>query len=303
MAFFLTQFNINILLCVATIILLLYKLFTRNFNYWERLGVPYIKPIPLFGNFYNATVLRTDIGECLARLYRKMKKHPYFGIWIFNQPHLIVKSPELIKAILVKDFNYFQDRTIVSDESADPIAANFIFFVKNPKWREIRMKMTPIFTSGKMKSMFDLFNKAGKDLNNHLKKVVADGKTVESKEICSKYTTDSLTSAAFGINAHCFDREDSDFRRVGRELFQFNLYRAFKSICYFFIPSLVPLLKLTFFDNSTIKYLRGAFWETIHEREKSNFKRNDLIDLLIQLRHDEKSQLTHTFGKNYLLLS
>lgn len=59
------------------------------------------------------------------------------------------------------------------------------------------------------------------------------------------------------------------------------------------------------FTKDAAKFLRDAFWGTINERIKSGIKRNDLLDLLIEVR--KKQQDTGDFGdfselKYYLLL-
>lgn len=132
------------------LLFLLYKHATRNFDYWKNRNVPFIKPLPFVGNFYEVCTLKTVMGECIAKLYRQVKA-PFFGIFVFDRPCLIVKSPELIKTILVKDFNMFKDRTVLSNETDDPIGAHLMFVIKNPEWKFIRTKLSPVFTSGKLK--------------------------------------------------------------------------------------------------------------------------------------------------------
>lgn len=279
------------LIAVAVLFFLLYKIVTRNFNYWRERGVPHCKPLPLFGNFLDVLLFKMDFGDMLAKYYTEMKG-PYFGIWFFNTPSLVIRSPELIKTVLVKDFNYFQDRTIASDEKADPIGANFLFIVKNPKWKELRTKITPVFTSGKLKSMFDLINKAGKDLKQYIGEISIHKENEECKEVCAKFSTDVLTSTAFGLEANCFHKENSPYRTVGKIMFDFNFRRGLRGLCYFFLPSFVSLLKLKFFDSCVYKFLTNVFWQTINERERTGYCRNDVIDVLIQMKKND-----HTFGK------
>ncbi|KAJ8951056.1 hypothetical protein NQ318_003752 [Aromia moschata] len=51
--------SLDILLFFITITLLLYKYYTRNFNYWKKKGVYYLKPIPFFGNAYDLCTFKT----------------------------------------------------------------------------------------------------------------------------------------------------------------------------------------------------------------------------------------------------
>lgn len=138
------------LLLLIFALFLVYKHVTRNFDYWKKRNIPFIKPIPLFGNFYEVCTVKTVMGECIAKMYNQVNS-AFFGIFIFDRPCLVVKSPELVKSVLVKDFNYFKDRTMLSDEKCDPLAAHLLFASKNPEWRFVRTKLTPLFTSGKLK--------------------------------------------------------------------------------------------------------------------------------------------------------
>ncbi|KAK9738440.1 hypothetical protein QE152_g9867 [Popillia japonica] len=63
---------------------LLHKVFTRNFNYWKRKGIPYIKPTFFFGNYYDILMFKKTIGHSLAEMYnsisgiflRELLRHP-----------------------------------------------------------------------------------------------------------------------------------------------------------------------------------------------------------------------------------
>ncbi|XP_017773625.1 PREDICTED: cytochrome P450 6k1-like, partial [Nicrophorus vespilloides] len=280
---------IDILIFATTFLVVAYHYFTWNFDFWKKRNIPYVEPHLFFGNFQEVALQQTTIGHFLADLYNKMKTD-YFGVWVFGTPHLIVRSPEVIKNILVKDFNYFSDRTITSDTDADPIASKTLFFSKNPFWKTLRSKLSPIFTSGKIKTMIPLMNDAAADLKEYLQKRTSQ--TVDMKEVCAKFTTDVVTSCAFGLQGQCFQHEESPFRDVGRKMFNYNMINAFRATSYFFAPGLVKFLKFTFFDPSIYTFCTKTFLETIKMREKSGIKRNDLIDMIIEMKKLDSIQGT-----------
>jgi hypothetical protein len=88
----------------------------------------------------------------------------------------LIRDLELVKNILVKDFQYFTDRVISFDEKLDPLTSKFLFVTKGQLWRQWRTKLTPVFTSGKMKTMFYLVDTCGKELADCLDKVSVYGK-------------------------------------------------------------------------------------------------------------------------------
>jgi len=284
---------VMLLILVVTLGFILYKLSTKNFGYWKKRGVPYLEPTPIFGNFFDVFVFRMTIGHYLAKCYNQFKT-PYFGLFVMNTPHLIIKDPNLIKAILVKDFNYFPDRTIVSDEKCDSLASKFLFLVKNPEWKYMRTKMSPVFSSGKLKNMMSLINAAGEEMKTYLYKNF-EKKSIEAKEVCAKYSTDVIASCAFGIDAHCFQDENAEFRVIARKIFGLEWANSIRQTCYFIAPSIVKLLRLPFFEPSVTNFMREVFWKTLEEREKTNSKRNDVIDIIAQMKKQSTSNTTFEF--------
>lgn len=67
-----------------------------------------------------------------------------------------------------------------------------MFNLDNPKWKTLRVKLTPTFTSGKMKMMFGTVCDVGEKLIKTLgaESSVAVDNVVEIKEIAARFTTD-----------------------------------------------------------------------------------------------------------------
>jgi cytochrome P450 family 6 len=155
----------------------LYFYFTRNFNFWKKRRIPYEKPLPFVGNLKEAIFQNLDIGQNLKQIYDKHKRKPYVGFFSFDQPSLLITDPDLVKCVLVKDAKNFVNRFQTADEKADPLTAKAVFALKDDKWRHIRLGMTPIFTTGKIKKMFYLVDKCAKEMALHMdKNITTEGK-------------------------------------------------------------------------------------------------------------------------------
>jgi cytochrome P450 family 6 len=154
----------------------LYLYLTRNFNFWKKLGVPYIKPLPLLGNLKECVLLKVTIGKHFKNLYDEHSDKRYVGIFSFDQPSLLVRDPNLVKYILVKDSKFFADHIMSVDVKLDPVFGNSLFVSKGQRWRQLRVNLTPVFTSGKMKNMFYLVDLCCKDLTDLLNSKATDGK-------------------------------------------------------------------------------------------------------------------------------
>uniref|UniRef100_A0AAR5P3G8 Cytochrome P450 n=1 Tax=Dendroctonus ponderosae TaxID=77166 RepID=A0AAR5P3G8_DENPD len=77
----------------------------------------------------------------------------YSGFYQFSVPTLMLKDPELIKQITVKDFDHFTDHRAAIDPELEPLFARNLFTLKGPKWRQMRSTLSGSFTSSKMKNI------------------------------------------------------------------------------------------------------------------------------------------------------
>ncbi|XP_001360361.3 cytochrome P450 6g1 [Drosophila pseudoobscura] len=270
-----------------------YIWFQRNHSYWQRKGIPYIPPTPIIGNTEPAFKLKNSFGLHLSEIYSdpKMQDEAVVGVYALNKPCLIIRDPELIKSVMVKDFNRFHNRYGRCDPHGDPLGSNNLFFVRDTHWKDIRTKLTPVFTSGKVKQMYTLMLEIAHDLEEHLKKHVQinsnSGKYItEIKEVCAQFSTDSIATIAFGIRANSLQNPNAEFRNHGRKLFSFTLSRAKDFFVAFFLPKLVSLLRIQFFTQEFAHFLRSTISHVMEERERTGFVRNDLIDVLVGLRKE-----------------
>lgn len=176
MALLIQELILCLIFIFALFFIVLYLYFTRNFNFWKELGVPYVKPVPFVGNLKELVFLKIGIGPYLENLYKDHKDKPYVGIFAFDQPSLVIRDLEIVKNILVKDAQNFIDRKTAFNERLDPFFGKTMFTLKGQRWRHIRVNLTPVFTSGKMKMMFYLVKNCAKELAQYLDRETAEGK-------------------------------------------------------------------------------------------------------------------------------
>jgi cytochrome P450 family 6 len=165
-----------IIASLSAIFIVLYRYFTRNFKFWQKLDIPYVKPTPFVGNLKECAFQKVNIGKHLQHIYEQHSDKPYVGIFAFDKAILLIRDVELVKNILVKDFQYFIDRVTTLHEKLDPLCSRSLFVMKGHTWRHWRTNLTPVFSSGKMKKMFHLMDTCGKELVNCLEKASVYGK-------------------------------------------------------------------------------------------------------------------------------
>lgn len=105
------------LLFISALLFFFYKYFNSNHSYWQKRGVHYVKPLPFVGNLKDFAMNKCHISEVLQNIYKKSKGEPYVGIYVLNSPVLLLRCPKIIKDVMQKDFNYFDNRTTTPPEN------------------------------------------------------------------------------------------------------------------------------------------------------------------------------------------
>jgi cytochrome P450 family 6 len=268
----------------ACVLAVLYAYFKLSFTYWKKRNVPYVAPTFPYGNIGDALFLRKIFGHVYEELYKKLDGEKYGGVYAFTKPVLIFRDPDIVKNILVKDFTSFHDRGLFNDEGIDPLVGH-LFFLPGNRWRNLRVKLTPTFTSGKMKMMFQTLVDCGKELVSTLEKSASNEEIIEIKDILARYSTDIISACAFGIQCNCLKNPDAEFRQWGRKVFANSIRNAVTSFLMEACPRAVNVLRLDPIDPEVSKYFRSMFEDTVNYRERNNITRNDFMQLLIQLKN------------------
>ncbi|KAJ9577524.1 hypothetical protein L9F63_005897 [Diploptera punctata] len=277
---FQSSFLLQASLSLCVILIAIYAYFKRSFSYWNRRGVPSLNPSVPFGNF---TKLRSNI-EDYSKFYKKLHGKKIGGLYKFNKPILLLRDPEIIKNVLVKDFDLFYSRGIFVNEEKEPLVGN-LFLLNGPKWKNLRAKLTPTFTSGKIKMMFPTLVQIGKELQKCLKISADNEDAMEVKDILSRYNTDIIASCAFGIQCNSLENPNTEFRVWGKKFFSPDFQFIIKSILIIIIPFLRKYLRISLVSKNVSKYFRNMVKNTVEYRENNNVQRNDFMQLLIQLKN------------------
>lgn len=278
------------------LLILFYKYMTSEYSYWKKRNVPYIEPTFPYGNIKDQVTNKTDIGRCFKALYDQMPGEKYFGIFELGQPTLVLKDLELIKAVMVTDFNSFADRGHIHENvKNDFIAAKHLFNLKNEEWREMRIKLVPTFTSGRMKMMYHLMHRCSERLDSYLSEMSKSNNLVEFKDLLSRFTSDAISSCLFGLETNAIEEKDSKVREISSLAFPTGPWTMIKLMLSINQPYIYDLLGLEINHEKVKKFCMQVVKDTYNFRTKNNFYRDDFVDLLIKIKQnknlydDEKS--------------
>ncbi|XP_040170773.1 probable cytochrome P450 6a14 isoform X2 [Anopheles arabiensis] len=279
---------LDILISVVMLCLAVYFLLDRRFQYWTDRGVPQSKPELVFGNVRE--VSRTiHLADKFREIYNELKgKHPLVGVYLFFKPVALITDLELLKCVFVKDFQYFHDRGTYYNEKHDPLTAH-LFNIEGQKWKNLRNKLSPTFTSGKMKMMFSTIVAAGKQFKDFMEETVHEQVDFELKDVLARFTTDVIGMCAFGIECNSMRNPDAEFRVMGRKIFSKPRGKV-KSLVINSLPRLAKLIGLRTLDSEVSDFFMNAVRDTIKYRVENNVQRNDFMDILIRMRSDKETK-------------
>jgi cytochrome P450 family 6 len=159
--------------------------------------------------------------------------------------------------------------------------------MKGDKWKYARSKMAPAFATGKIRAMFPLILEVCEELKQNLqRRIDAKDSEFEAHNLCAEYTTDVVASCAFGIKSDSLRQPDNQFRKMGKELFEPGSFmRQMEIMVVFTLPKIAEFLGCKFISKRVEDFFRDLISKAFAYREKhAEFKRNDFINLLMQLK-------------------
>lgn len=87
---------------LVTVCALLVYYVRHLFSYWDRVGIPNIKPSVPYGNF-KGLGKKYFHGEITQKLYNQMKGSGLFcGVYFFHLPIVLVLDLQFVKNVLIK---------------------------------------------------------------------------------------------------------------------------------------------------------------------------------------------------------
>ena len=281
-----------VVLLFVILIVLLYLWLSWKWSYWPKKGVYQMKTTFPIGTFPGIFSKKIHLNYQISEEVKELENLPFYGHYILQTPILMVKDVDLVKNILVKDFDYFIDRMdyswlksfIESDKRSDKIWSKTLLNLCGDEWKNMRATFSPIFTSGKMKAMLIFMQETSNQLLNAININAKNTESFELKDLFGKYSMDIIASCAFGVDAESFKNKKSKFVEYGSQMFEVTFSDGLK-----FILGLIPggnhilrALDIAISKNTEIEFFYQVITSSLNQRrDHINIRRNDLIDLML----------------------
>ncbi|NP_001352285.1 cytochrome P450 9e2-like [Mycetomoellerius zeteki] len=277
----------SILLSIAIGVISIHYLF-KNFNLFKRHDIIHISPVPIFGSTISIIFRRISFIDFIQKVYNLDPNSKYLGFYFMMNPILVIRDLELIKNILVKNFEAFPDRQAFSDTN-DILFKNNLFSLHGEKWRNVRNLLSPSFTSSKMKMMFTLMSECAVDLTKFLSTLPVNEESINTKDVFSKYTNDVIATCAFGIKINSVKDPTNKFYIYGKEITS-NFKGVVRGIKFLFLgtfPRISRILNIKILNDYVSNFFKDIIKTTIMTRDAEHITRPDMLQLMMDIRGKE----------------
>ncbi|XP_058837439.1 cytochrome P450 9e2-like [Topomyia yanbarensis] len=285
------EINLLYVVAVGTVLAIVYYLLTKNKDYFHGKPIPSLAAKFLLGSTWPLYLRTLSFGDFIRSVYGKFPNAKVFGMFDLTAPVFVLRDPELIKKIAVKDFDHFVDHvpTFGSTDHDHPnlIVGKSLFALTGQKWKNMRATLSPAFTGSKLRLMFDLIVECSENAVRYYKDEARTKgpQEYEMKNIFSRFTNDVVATSAFGLQVDSLKNPTNEFYVTGKKMMNFSRFSVLLRILgYRFIPDILGRLGIDIIDAKHNSYFRSLILTAIKERETKGIVRQDMVNLLIQAK-------------------
>nr|AZR39446.1 cytochrome P450 [Agasicles hygrophila] len=274
------MFWILILILLAT---LFYFYVFKPLTIFREIGVPQESLLKCIPTNYFAFIKGITLPDFMLEVYNKFPGSRYHGFYNLNRPVLVLKDLDLIKQMLVKDNEHFNEHKEFVPAEADPLFARNLFALKGNQWKNMRSALSPSFTGSKMKGIFLLMDEYSRNFINFFLNKDEDLIEIDMKDVSSRYCNDIIASTAFGTAVDSFINPDNEFFLSGKKLTDFRsfFFKVRLLICMAF-PSVSKAFNIPLMDPTVTQFFENLIKDVIKYRRESGDTRQDMIQILLE---------------------
>lgn len=268
--------------------LLFYRYLKNGHRYWTKRNVAsFSNTNIIFGNTWRLLFGLEHFTDLHKKIYEEAADKKCLGYYSFHRPMLFLKDPDLIRNVLARDFDHFQDRGLDLYSKNEPLT-HHMFNLEYDRWKPLRKQLVPAFTAAKIKSMLVFIKECCAILEKRCNDSVISDDCVEIKDLMARFTTDVISSCAFGVATDSLTKPDAEFRKMGARIFKPRLEIFLRLLLKDSFPSVIDVLGLRFFERQVTDFFYKSVADVISYRESNRVTRGDFLDLLMAMKKADK---------------
>ncbi|XP_037043807.1 cytochrome P450 9e2-like isoform X2 [Bradysia coprophila] len=264
-------------------------------SYWEQNGVSMAKTKSFWAKLLQ---MDFDFVKSDTDIYNQLKAQKYGGVMEFGAPALFITDLDLLKQVLIRDFDHFVNRRGFDLEENDPHMHYLLGNHNGDAWKRLRSTISPTFTGGKIRRIFQIFDSSAKKMVRYITDQLTESSEVELRPNVHKLTMDIIMSAAFGIETNIFEDPNSLYAVMGNKIL--TQFAKVSTVLKFFLlwlsPKMAKILKVKITDDEADQFLSKVIRESLRLRRDNGTRREDFLQIMLeaqlgQLPEEDENQL------------
>lgn len=269
-----------------------YYSFIQKWRFFAKYRIKYDLGIPPLGSHFRELFGYESWYETLKRLYYQYPNERFVGMFdVGGRPEFLIRDPELVKLITIRDFNSFVNRTSNYNAGTDPLIGHELTNLKTDDWKRIRNILSPLFTGQKLRQLVvPALNSTKSDLVAYLKEQIESSNekdlTVDAMDLATRSSIDSFCLTAFGLQTDSLRGDDYGYYKATQLFFKDTETKgSFEKRA---IETYPWVMKHLFGRTLTTNFLNNFFGQSCRDiavnRILKKINRNDYMQLLQVLR-------------------
>lgn len=260
--------------------------------------------IPLFGSHWRELFDIESWHDTLTRIYYKYPSERFVVLQgIFGRPEYLIRDPDLVRQIAVRDFSSFVDRIAGVHHGTDPMIGNQLTNLTTDDWRRMRNLLTPLLSGQKLKQIVipslddnkrELIKFLGDEMQTSENELIVD-----MMDLSTRSGVDGFSLIAFGVKTDSLRSNGSEydlFESSQSILEHYNsLGKATYSAMIFFPRIMKFIFGKTFMKQIDHEFFTKTCKEIADNRIANKIKRSDYTQLLQSLR--DKNNTSDSMAK------
>ncbi|XP_026326228.1 cytochrome P450 6B5-like [Hyposmocoma kahamanoa] len=288
------MFMLYVTLVLLVVICILYLFSIRTFNYWKNKNVAGPKPVPLFGNIAQTAFREKYMGEDIKEIYEQFPNEKIVGFYRMTSPALLIRDLDIVKAIMIKDFDLFIDRGM--EFGKDGLGVN-MFHADGETWKVLRSTFSPIFSTGKLKNITYLISEYADKHVHYIEQLHSEPPEMKVVPLTRNYTIATVMATAFGLDLDINDNVYKKLADIDKLMFSTNFVLELDML----FPGLIKTLETYVLPKKIQIFFEDLVSTVIKQRNGEPTDRNDFMDLILAMR--KEGEISKTRGDNTISLT
>lgn len=265
----------------ATLTWYLYSYFIKTFDYWRSKNVEGPEPLPLFGNFKDVALKKKPKGIFFSEMYKQYPKEKFVGFYQMASPALLIRDLNIVKQVLIKEFNKFPDRGTYFSKKG--LGEN-IFHSDSETWKTLRKQFSSVFTSSKFRAVFHLLVDCGDKFVCNVENVTKEHSEQDVYQLIMIYTLATSMVTLFDWNIDSFKDDTRWF-----DIYDKNLNNNHWNEIDLLFPGFLTKFNLTILSKE-VRYYCHQILEACKRQPLSKTTNNfNVKDVILNLRKENNT--------------